>query len=42
MAETEGGDMSRHAFQIAYVIYAGDGGITVSAARADRSPRPHD
>jgi hypothetical protein len=24
------------------LIYAGDGGITVSAARADRSPRPHD
>ncbi len=24
------------------LIYAGDGGITVSAARADRSPRPQD
>jgi hypothetical protein len=24
------------------LIYAGDGGITVSATRADRSPRPHD
>jgi hypothetical protein len=24
------------------LIYAGDGGITVNATRADRSPRPHD
>jgi hypothetical protein len=33
---------SKTAANIFDLIYAGDGGITVSASRADRSPRPHD